>query len=76
MALNWRPHTLPPRVLRPTSVLVACIDPDDQDGIGPWLCGLYTAHPGGCLVAEFDGATLSRPYWWCFEDEVLEGLPC
>ena len=73
MPLNWKPHTMPPVVERPTSILVAW--PGD-DGGGPFLDGLYNATPDGRITAETDGTALQVPYFWVTEDEVLEGLTC
>lgn len=74
MAINWKTPAELPEVTCLTGVVVAGID--REDGIGPWLRGLYVLHPNGRLVDELSGFEATGEFWWCFEDEVLEGLPC
>jgi hypothetical protein len=71
MALDWKPHTTPPPDFLAT-VLVAY---GPELGVDNGFVGRMYMVQMGRIFCEQTGREPRAPYWWCYEREVLEGIP-
>lgn len=71
MALDWKPHFILPTD-RPTTVLVAYAP---ELGVDNGYVGRMYEVRLGRIRCEQTGRAPRAPYWWCYEHEVLAGIP-
>jgi len=71
MALDWKPHFILPTD-RPATVLVAYAP---ELGVDNGYVGRMYEVRLGRIRCEQTGRSPRPPYWWCYEHEVLAGIP-
>lgn len=71
MALNWKPHTTKPAGVRATVLVAYPPVPEVDNG---YVGRMYEVQFGR-VQCEHSGHSPTEPYWWVYEEEVLEGLP-
>lgn len=71
MALDWKPHTTLPTDAH-TTVLVAY---SPELGVDNGYVGRMYEVFAGAIRCEQTGRPPRAPFWWCYEREVLAGIP-
>lgn len=71
MALDWKPHFILPTD-QPATVLVAYAP---ELGVDNGYVGRMYEVRLGRIRCEQTGRPPRAPYWWCYEHEVLAGIP-
>jgi len=71
VALDWKPHTALPTDIH-TTVLVAY---GPELGVDNGFVGRMYEVCRGAIRCEQTGREPRAPYWWCYEREVLAGIP-
>lgn len=74
--LKWRPHTEKPDVF-PNSIVIAIpVDSDDPDDRPCLAAQLYSyTKEDGFLDQEYDERPYVEVFFWCYEQEVVAGVP-
>lgn len=71
MALDWKPHTTPP----PDRLATVLIAYGPELGVDNGFVGRMYESRHGLIRCEQTGREPRAPYWWCYEHEVLDGIP-
>lgn len=69
--LDWKPHTSPP----PDILATVLIGYGPELGVDNGFVGRMYEARHGLIRCELTGREPRPPFWWCYEHEVLEGIP-
>lgn len=74
--LKWRPHTEKPDVFPNSIVIAHPVESDDPDDLPCLAAQLYSyTEDEGFVDQEFDEPLRSKVFFWCYEQEVVAGVP-